>query len=292
MRQTESKARGRGEVVPLLAPILVAMILVVSSSWLVTRSASASKEAEVNGLLPDPLQADYSKFKHDNPQHARLPCLLCHRRENNSARPTLPGKADHAPCKGCHAQQFSDSSSPICGVCHTDVNAGTVKGFPRLRSFNMKFDHSQHIAAGASCATCHRSNRRGVALSIPAGLNAHTICFSCHTPNAESAGRNIAACSTCHALGRLVRSSEQAVAFRVGFSHARHDAGENLRCVNCHRFRPGAPVGRQVISPVALNHHAPEGASSCRTCHNGKRTFGGDDFTVCKRCHKGSEWRF
>jgi hypothetical protein len=28
------------------------------------------------------------------------------------------------------------------------------------------------------------------------------------------------------------------------------------------------------------------------TCHDGKRAFGGDDFTVCKRCHKGAGWRF
>jgi hypothetical protein len=28
------------------------------------------------------------------------------------------------------------------------------------------------------------------------------------------------------------------------------------------------------------------------TCHDGKRAFGGDDFTSCKRCHTGSVWRF
>jgi hypothetical protein len=28
------------------------------------------------------------------------------------------------------------------------------------------------------------------------------------------------------------------------------------------------------------------------TCHDGKRAFGDDDFTVCKRCHTGTAWRF
>jgi hypothetical protein len=28
------------------------------------------------------------------------------------------------------------------------------------------------------------------------------------------------------------------------------------------------------------------------SCHNGKRAFGGDDFTVCVRCHKGNNWHF
>jgi hypothetical protein len=28
------------------------------------------------------------------------------------------------------------------------------------------------------------------------------------------------------------------------------------------------------------------------TCHDGKRAFGDEDFTVCKRCHTGTTWRF
>lgn len=225
--------------------------------------------------------SDFSQFKHDNRNHARLPCLLCHRRENNSAQPTLPGKADHAPCAGCHAQQFANSASAICTICHTDVQSGKVKAFPPLRSFDARFDHSKHTAS--ACAACHRKSRGGVALSIPARLNAHVTCFSCHTPNAQANGRNISSCSTCHQLGRLVRTAEQAPAFRVGFSHANHDAS----CAACHQFR-----GRQVSAPSPLNHHASSSAFSCASCHNGKRAFGGDDFSVCKRCHKGSAWRF
>ena len=233
-------------------------------------------------------QIDYSQFKHDNRDHARLPCLLCHRRENNSAQPTLPGKASHAPCTGCHTQQFSNPASGICSICHTDAQSGKIKSFPPLRSFNVLFDHAKH--AGAACATCHRSNRRGVGLSIPARLNAHVTCFSCHTPGAKANGRDISSCSTCHQLGRLSRVSEQAAAFRVGFSHANHDSSEKLACANCHNIRPGR--SREVSSPLPLNHHAPSRASSCATCHNGQRAFGGDDFSACKRCHKGSAWHF
>src|SRR4051794_40761983 len=91
--------------------------------------------------------ADYSQFKHDNQNHARLPCLLCHRRENNSPQPTSPGKAAHAPCTGCHAQQFSNPASEICTICHTDVQSGKVKAFPPLRSFDARFDHGKHAGA-------------------------------------------------------------------------------------------------------------------------------------------------
>src|SRR5215467_4261904 len=96
---------------------------------------------------------DFSQFKHDEPQHARLPCLLCHRRENNSPQSALPGKASHAPCTGCHAPQFANTASPICTICHTDVQSGKLKAFPPLQSFSISFDHAKHSAVGADCST-------------------------------------------------------------------------------------------------------------------------------------------
>jgi hypothetical protein len=279
--------------------LLVVLAMAASYAWLLNQVVLGSRlnrEAEGGAPGDPPTQTqDYSQFKHDNPQHARLPCLLCHRRETNAAQPTLPGKSNHEPCSGCHAQQFSDSSGPICAVCHTNSQAGTVKTFPSLKSFNVKFDHASHSPVGTTCATCHRTNRRGIALSIPAGLNAHSICFRCHTPDAkpnESNGRNLGSCSTCHELGRHVWSTESASAFRLGFSHRSHGAPEKLRCSACHRVMPDQAIGRQVTSPIALNHHAPARALSCISCHHGQRAFGGDDFSVCTRCHKGSLWRF
>ena len=229
-------------------------------------------------------QTNYSQFKHDNRDHARLPCLLCHRRETNSAQPTLPGKASHAPCTGCHAQQFADPANEICTICHTDAQSGKVKAFPPLRSFGSRFDHALH--AGAKCVSCHRPMNRGVALTIPIGIKAHNTCFECHTPKAKVNGRDISSCGVCHGPGPLVRTPTQRVAYRRGFSHARHDNSESLACVACHRVR------KEVTAPIALNHHAPARGFSCMTCHNGKKAFGGDDFSVCTRCHKGSTWRF
>ncbi|HEX6650002.1 MAG TPA: cytochrome c3 family protein, partial [Pyrinomonadaceae bacterium] len=166
------------------------------------------------------------------------------------------------------------------------------KAFPPLRSFDARFDHAKHVSVGADCVTCHRRNRGGVGLSIPSRVNAHVTCFGCHKPEAQANGRNISSCSTCHQLGGLVRTSEQAAAYRVGFSHASHDSSEKLACGACHNVRAGLPRGRQVSAPAPLNHHASARGWSCATCHNGRRAFGGDDFAVCKRCHKGSVWRF
>lgn len=231
---------------------------------------------------------DFSKFKHDNPNHSRLPCLLCHRRETNEPRPVRPGAADHAPCAGCHAKEFANSGHQICTICHTDAQAGTVKPFPRLSSFGTRFDHARHQSVGGfNCASCHRPLRGGVALSIPSGFNAHTNCFACHSPRAQSNGRDISSCGTCHQLGRTAGASTSARAFRVGFSHAKHDRSEGLSCNECHRVQTG-----RVSSPQPLHHHAGPRALSCMSCHNGKRAFGGDDFSVCKRCHTGTRWQF
>jgi len=230
---------------------------------------------------------DFSTFRHDNPNHSRLPCLLCHRRETNSAQPTLPGKDKHTPCTGCHEREFARGSGPICTICHADVQSRAVKPFPALRSFGVTFDHSQHT--GVSCGGCHRPARRGVALTIPAGASAHNTCFSCHAPQAKVDGRDISSCGVCHKPEPLVRNSQRAVAYRRGFSHANHDSSESLGCRDCHKVQS---QGNDVTAPIALNHHAPARGLSCMTCHNGKRAFGGDDFSVCTRCHKGSMWRF
>jgi c(7)-type cytochrome triheme protein len=233
---------------------------------------------------------DYAKFLHSSRNHARLPCLLCHRRETNAPIPKRPGGSGHLPCAGCHAQQFANSESPICTICHTDVKSGATKPFPRLQSFRMKFDHARHLnMGGVGCATCHRPARGGVAMSIPAGFNAHNTCYGCHTPRAQSGGRDISSCGTCHQLGGYARTPQTAAAFRVSFTHAKHN---RVSCNECHQVRAGLPQRRQVSAPEPLNHHATGRAQSCMTCHNGKRAFGGDDFTVCKRCHTGATWHF
>ena len=254
----------------------------------IPNSAGESSPGQAQMQFPEGL--DYSKFQHSSQNHSRLPCLLCHRRESNSPIPKRPGASGHLPCAGCHAQQFSSSDSPICTICHTDVKSGAIRSFPRLRSFRMKFDHSRHLSMGSvSCATCHQPARGGVALSIPSGFNAHTTCYRCHTPRAQSGGRDISSCGTCHQLGGYSRTPQFAQAFRVGFSHAKH---QKVTCNECHQVRAGMAQRRQVTAPEPLNHHASGRGLSCMSCHDGKRAFGGDDFSVCKHCHTGAAWRY
>ena len=273
---------------PVLIAVLICTIGVIHSHARFDASEPQSPQEQMQ--FPEGL--DYSKFQHSSRNHSRLPCLLCHRRDSNAPVPKRPGASQHLPCAGCHAQQFSNSESPICTICHTDVKSGALKPFPtRLISFRMKFDHAKHLAMGSiSCATCHRQARNGVAMTIPADFNAHTICFRCHTPRAQSGGRDISSCGTCHQLGGYSRTPQNMPAFSVGFSHAKHEAKVN--CNECHQVRAGLPQRKQMTTPEPLNHHATGRGQSCMTCHDGKRAFGDDDFTVCKRCHTGAAWRF
>jgi c(7)-type cytochrome triheme protein len=269
----------------VLACFAFAYIFVFSSK---ANDESENNSNESSPMLVENLNQDFSKFQHANPQHTRLPCLLCHKRENNSPVPKLSG---HLPCAGCHTAQFADKKNPICTICHTNTETGSVKRFPALRSFNVLFDHAKHLRY-ASCATCHKPSRKGVALSMPSGLNAHVTCYQCHTPRKEIGERNISSCGVCHQQGRPSRNSDWAKAYNVNFSHAKHGSNQKLNCAGCHSVKAGASRGKQVTAPLVSMHFAPSKTQSCASCHNNKKAFGGDDFLDCKRCHRGNNFGF
>ena len=245
-------------------------------------------------------ELDYSTFKHASQRHASLKCADCHQRTgNNSATPVFPG---HQACMSCHAGQFVTPAVPMCAICHSSVGSAKppLKNFPTTfkESFNVKFDHTQHLTGFArpknGCAACHdKPLNRGAALAIPAGLNAHSQCYSCHTPASTSAaGKEIASCGICHDQKPFARTSTSAAAFRLGFAHAKHGPRQRLECATCHTLTAGLPQGKQVSSPRGSEHFAVGGGQSCATCHNGKRSFGGDlAFKDCRRCHTGPTFR-
>jgi Cytochrome c7 and related cytochrome c len=249
-------------------------------------------------LVPQGPQLDYSTFKHNSQKHASLACTSCHQRRDNSITPSFPG---HPACINCHGNQFFTSSSPMCLICHADVNTAKapLKNFPASfkERFNVKFDHAQHLGAGVrpknGCAACHSAGaNRGTAISIPTTMNAHNQCYVCHTPSSKSGGRDLASCGVCHEQKNYVRTATNSPAFRASFSHARHGPRQRLDCVACHSLTAGAAQGRQVSSPRTAEHFSSGGGQSCMSCHSGKRSFGGDlAFKDCRRCHTGSTFR-
>ena len=180
-------------------------------------------------------ELDYSTFKHTSQRHASLACTSCHQRSNNSATPSFPG---HPACINCHGNQFFTSSSPMCLICHVDVNTAKapLKSFPASfkERFNVNFDHAQHMNPAVrpknGCAACHTTGvNRGVALSIPAALNAHNQCYVCHTPASKSAGgKDLGSCGVCHEQKNYQRTATNSAAFRASFSHAKHGPRQRL----------------------------------------------------------------
>lgn len=243
---------------------------------------------------------DYSKFLHTSPKHSSLGCSSCHdRTSDNSITPRFPG---HKACTSCHLGQFTTPAIAMCAICHANTNGSNppLKNFPSdfKENFNVKFDHAQHLTAAArpknGCAACHGSSvNRGFGLSIPVNLSAHTTCYSCHTPNSKSSsGREMASCGVCHDQKRYSPTPMNARAFRFSFSHAQHGPRQRLACDECHRVTPGAVQARQVSSPGTAEHFPANRTMSCVTCHNGRRSFGGDlAFDDCRRCHAGTTFR-
>src|SRR5512134_3563690 len=130
MNMTNLRAMYRLAIVVAVAGLLIGTALIFG----VNNSVGSSDNLE-NAVEPA-MPQDYSKFTHTNPEHARLPCLLCHRREDGSAVPKR--SSGHLPCSGCHTQQFNNPNSPMCTICHTSNQSRDLKPFPSLRSFNVK----------------------------------------------------------------------------------------------------------------------------------------------------------
>lgn len=301
---TPGKTDSRTFAVRLIS-VCVLCVLCVSVVTLAKNTFTA-ETPRARSLHGEPLLAflqgpdlDYANFKHSSDRHKSLTCNSCHQRKDNSARPSFPG---HKECTGCHLEQFVTPNVPICVICHTDVNNANppLKSFPTTfrESFNVKFDHAQHMTGSArpanGCAACHsRSGGRAAALSIPTSINAHNQCYTCHTPTSRAqSGREISSCGVCHDQKGFARSSTIAKGFRYAFSHGKHGPGQRLACADCHQLTAGAPQTRQVSSPAALEHFVTTRGKTCLSCHNGQRSFGGDlAFKECRRCHTAATFK-
>ena len=232
---------------------------------------------------------DYSKFLHSSQKHASLSCNDCHRRADNSARPSFPG---HKACTGCHLGQFTTPNIPMCSICHQNVNGSDPprKAFPDRfnENFNVKFDHAQHMTGAArprnGCVSCHSGSvaaRRGACrFRSECRLTTTVTVATPRTRKPTVATWRVAACATIRSLTRGLRrtQSPSAMLFVTMITATR----QRLNCSDCHSYTRGLPQKRQVSSTRAQEHF-PTGHNTCATCHNGQRSFGGDlDFKGCR----------
>lgn len=305
MRHTPARARFSMLVMALCAVVVLSFCVIEAGNLLSAVAATSRPVHKIAsrtdpGFLAQSSDLDYSKFLHSSQRHSSLACTACHERTaDNSAQPRFPG---HSACTNCHLSQFVTPGVPMCFICHTDTSTSRppLKNFADKfkESFNVRFDHGQHMTGAArpqnGCAGCHnRPLNRGVGLSIPANLAAHSQCYACHTPSSKSAsGREIASCGICHENKSYSPTPSNARSFRYAFSHAKHGSAQKLQCSSCHDLTPGAGQGRQVSSPSPAEHFPIARGKNCSSCHDGRRAFGGDlDFKDCRRCHTSATFR-
>ncbi|HZT60645.1 MAG TPA: cytochrome c3 family protein [Pyrinomonadaceae bacterium] len=290
----DSRSKRRAAALALVVAFAAVFVSVAVRGLVAKADAVSAPPAGLNDASTAAAVAQGARrFSHAIRQHASVGCDSCHVRSADP-HPHLPG---HKACIECHATDFTTPGSPLCADCHTNVESNNppLKAFPGLIDFGMRFDHATHMKGGAKpergCSSCHVPIRRGAALNIIGGFTAHQSCYQCHSPTASAGGRSIATCSLCHALGSYSRPGVGAKAYTVGFSHAQHGARQGLSCEECHQVHAGAPQTRQVSSPQPTQHFGSARGASCMTCHNGRRTFGGDNFADCKKCHTGQTFK-
>ena len=233
----------------------------------------------------------FQAFSHRIREHKQFACTTCHQREGRSLKIEFAG---HESCIGCHLNQFTSREDQVmCSICHSNLKSDSppVKTFPAtfIEGFNMKFDHAAHTQGRGrpanGCASCH--NPSGPGQTIPAGFQAHTTCYACHT--AES---KIGSCNVCHQIAPYSRTLQSNYSFKFIFRHGDHTERQGVSCNECHAVSTGTAQSRQV-SMIALKEHNVGPGNNCFSCHNGSRAFGSDvnTMTTCTRCHKGSGFK-
>lgn len=140
----------------------------------------------------------------------------------------------------------------------------------------LRFDHQQHLAAGAECVTCHDSVRASEAVR-DRNLPGHEECESCHDIEAAKKGEKTdppAGCGTCHpgfdATVRLAPPKVDMPPGNLRFSHKVH-VDKKVECTTCH--------GAMTDVQLATRQQLPK-MSTCFECHNG--SVASKD---CRTCH-------
>jgi c(7)-type cytochrome triheme protein len=70
---------------------------------------------------------------------------------------------------------------------------------------------------------------------------------------------------------------------KVTFNHASHVDESAPSCTSCHPKAFSILKAGTTADGAPITHAAMEKGQSCGACHNGKKSFGFDDCTLCHR---------
>ncbi len=242
----------------------------------------------------EPQEPDYSKFKHDNPESLSAAVLVVSSPRNKCGETNSPGKQQSLALRRMsHPAVRQLIGADVHDLPHGRASreAEAVSAIKQLQyEVRSRASHAEwaiwlcQLSSSLHVAAWHFRSRRASVHIQPAldvTLRRRSQAIKIFLP-AEFATNRVV----------IVACQRRRQRFASALVTQSTTGSEGLNCNECHRVRAGVARQLQVSAPQPLNHHASSRALSCMSCHNGKRAFGGDDFSVCKRCHTGNAWHF
>ncbi|WNG16739.1 cytochrome c3 family protein [Cystobacter fuscus] len=155
------------------------------------------------------------------------------------------------------------------------ANERSLAIYPAQR-IPVRFDHKQHLEAGAECTSCHDSARTSASVK-DRNLPGHEECETCHDLDAAKKGAKTdppSACNVCHpgfdATVHLAPPKLDAPPANLNFNHQLH-VQKKVDCATCH--------GAMTDVQLATRQQLPKMAT-CLKCHDGHQAP-----KECGACH-------
>jgi hypothetical protein len=180
-------------------------------------------------------------------------------------------------------QPSGAEANPVGGNPATLPSSGYGPELPRTGSavypkqdIPLRFDHSQHLAGGLDCGTCHEDALRSTrsADNLLPGGEACDTCHDSRHPILATPPKRESPCSTCHTRSeeRRVLASVRMPKARLHFNHALH-MGESVgaSCETCHGDMSKVRLATELQLPSE---------DTCLTCHDGQKAT-----DRCNACH-------
>ncbi len=204
-----------------------------------------------------------------------------------------PGAA-HVKSSGDKSYITKDSSSELCGKCHTRDSANRIAASGGYIKHHEQYDEllgidpdnaaaggmGKHLQAGVGCNTCHDPHATTVKRDRSTYNGLIKECTDCHAdkvirtgPHSDAGfansglsgkkGRSISNCVHCH-MPMIVKTA-------VG--HGSVGTGPNVGDIRSHIFKVDTTKVDQFTPDGQFAYPWLTGASACKHCHNGVYFF-------------------
>lgn len=225
-------------------------------------SAAVVHGPTMRGSAVYPEQQIPLRFNHGQHLSLGLDCAKCHGDVAASKRSRDFNFPTGAVCDECHGRQHPrPRAEPArCELCHTAVDdQGRVTAGLRAPRPQLVFNHSLHMAKGATCESCHGDMSK-VRLATHLQLPTEASCLTCH--DGKQATQRCGACHPTEASGRVMTRARDDRVLPALIPTAASNWGmeHDLAFVEDH---------------AAIAKSNPK---ACGTCH---------DDTFCSDCHAG-----